>query len=162
MGRGKRLFTLKETLEAFLSKHKDLEYRIKSQEAVNVWGTIVDAYVKGHTVCALVKDGILFVNADSAPLANELALRENELRDKLNKKLETPVIQKIVFKSGFVKKIKKRIKKIEIKNKNISLKTLNQIDETVRLIQDDELKFIVRKFLISSAMRNLKGEGGGG
>jgi len=161
MGRGKRLFTLKETLEAFLSKHKDLEYRIKSQEAVNVWGTIVDAYVEGHTVCALVKDGILFVNTDSAPLANELALRENELRDKLNKKLETPVIQRIVFKSGFVKKIKKRIKKIEIKNKNISLKTINQIDETVRLIQDDELKFIVRKFLISSAMRNLKGEDGG-
>jgi hypothetical protein len=161
MGRGKRLFTLKETLETFLSKHKDLEYKIKSQEAVNVWEMIVDEYVKNHTVCALVKDGILFVNADSPPLANELALRENEIREKLNRKLETPLIQRIVFKSGFVKKIKKRIKIIEIKSKDISLKTLNQIDETVRLIQDDELKFIIRKFLITSAMRNLKGEGGG-
>jgi hypothetical protein len=63
-------------------------------------------------------------------------------------------VKKIVFKSGRIKK-PERIKTIrKINNKKITLKTLNLIDETVGLIEEDGLRFIMRKFLISAAMRD--------
>ena len=154
MGKPRRIYSIKETLEEFLSKNKELRYKIKSQEALTAWNRVVDSYVNEHAKTSLIKDGILFVNTDSAALANELSLREESLRIALNGVLDAPVVKKIVFKSGFIKKTNK-IKTIKkINNKNITLKTLNRIDETIRQVDDDGLRFILRKFLISAALRN--------
>jgi hypothetical protein len=144
---------MKETLEGFLSKNKELRYRIKSQEALAAWDRVVDPYVSEHAKTSLIKDGILFVNTDSAALANELSLREETLRSDLNGMLRAPVVKKIVFKSGYIKKTKKIISIKKINNKKITLKTLNFIDETIRQVDEDELRFILRKFFISAAMR---------
>jgi hypothetical protein len=157
MGKPRRIYSVRETLDEFLSKNKALFHKLKSQEALTAWDRVVDQYVSGHTKTSLVKDGILFVNTDSAVLANELSLREETLRSDLNGVLKSPVVKKIVFKSGAIKKSEK-IKKIKkINNRNITLKTLNLIDETVRQIEEDGLRFILRKFLISAAMRNKEG-----
>jgi hypothetical protein len=154
MGKPRRIYSLKETLEEFLSKNKDLRYKIKSQEALTAWDRIVDPYVSEHAKTSLIKDGILFVNTDSSVLANELSLREETLRNDLNGVLKAPVVKKIVFKSGYIKKTNK-IKTIKkINNRKITLKTLNLIDETIRQVEEDGLRFILRKFLISAAMRN--------
>ena len=145
---------MKETLEDFLSKNKELRYRIKSQEALTAWESVVDPYVNEHAKTSLIKDGILFVSTDSAALANELSMREETLRVHINDVLKTPVVKKIVFKSGFIKKTNK-IKNIKkINNSKITLKTLNLIDETIREVDEDGLRFILRKFFISAAMRN--------
>jgi predicted nucleic acid-binding Zn ribbon protein len=154
MGRPRRIYSMKETLEQFLAKNSDLQYKIKSQEALTAWERVIDPYVNEHAKTSLIKDGILFVNTDSSALANELSLREEMLRGDLNAALKTPVVKKIVFKSGFIKKANKvkTIKKIN--NRKITLKTLNLIDETIRQVDEDELRFILRKFLISAAMRN--------
>jgi hypothetical protein len=163
MGKPRRIYSIKETLEEFLSKNKELRYRIKSQEALTAWESIADPYVNEHAKTTLIKDGILFVNTDSAALANELSMREEALRENLNGILKTPVVKKIVFKSGYIKKTNKEKKIKKINNRKISLKTLNLIDETIRQVDEDGLRFILRKFFISAAMRSKGGtieEGG--
>jgi hypothetical protein len=154
MGKPRRIYSMNETLEMFLSKNKELRYKIKSQEALTAWDSVVDPYVIEHTKTSLIKDGTLFVNTDSSALANELSMREESLRNGLNEVLKASVVKKIVFKSGAIKK-EKKIKSIKkISNKKITLKTLNLIDETIRQVDEDSLRFILRKFLISAAMRN--------
>jgi predicted nucleic acid-binding Zn ribbon protein len=145
---------MRETLEGFLSKNKELRHRIKSQEALTAWEKVVDPYVNEHAKTSLIKDGILFVNTDSAALANELSMREETLLAQINDVLRTPVVKKIVFKSGYIRKTKKAKNIKKINNRKITLKTLNLIDETIRQVDEDGLRFILRKFLISAAMRN--------
>ena len=157
MGKPRRIYSMKETLEDFLSKNKELRYRIKSQEALTAWESVVDPYVNNHAKTSLIKDGVLFVNTDSSALANDLSMREETLRAQINEVLKTPVVKKIVFKSGYVKKTKKEKNIKKINNNKITLKTLNLIDETIQQVDEDGLRFILRKFLISAAMRNKGG-----
>ncbi len=154
MEKNKSTYSIREVLDLYLSKHKHMKYRIKSQEALMIWKTVVDNYIKLHTKTVLIKDNVLFVNTDSTVLANELSLRENELVGKLNTALRLPLIKKIIFRSGYVGSEKKnRDKKDNINNK-LTVKTLNMIDKAANNIKEDELRDIMKKFLITSAMHS--------
>jgi len=154
MEKNKSTYSIREVLDLYLSKHKHMKYRIKSQEALMIWKTVVDNYIKLHTKTVLIKNNVLFVNTDSTVLANELSLRENELVGKLNTALRLPIIEKIIFRSGYVGSEKKnRDKKDNINNK-LTVKTLNMIDKAANNIKEDELRDIMKKFLITSAMHS--------
>lgn len=154
MEKNKSTYSIREVLDLYLSKHKHMKYRIKSQEALMIWETVVDNYIKLHTKTVLIKDNVLFVNTDSTVLANELSLRENELVRKLNTALRLPLIEKIIFRSGYVgSERKNRDRKDNINNK-LTVKTLNMIDKAANNIKEDELRDIMKKFLITSAMHN--------
>jgi len=156
MGKIKKLFTIKEALDSFLSRNKELSYKIKSQYALSVWDSVVDEELRVHTKAVLIKDGILFVNSDSAALSNELAMREEEFIKKLNSSIGGEIIKKVVFKSGFVKKEKKKKEINKLKTINLTLKTLNAIDSVVQSVKEDELRLLLRKFLITIATRKSK------
>jgi hypothetical protein len=154
MKKGKTTFSIKEALEFYLSKNKHLAYKVKALDAIRLWETIVDDYIRQHTRATVVKDNVLFVNTESAVLANELSLREKELVDRMNNALRIPIIKKIAFKSGYIgKKVNKKdnINKIE---KNITMKTMNCIDKAVSKVKEDELREILRSFLVTAAKRN--------
>lgn len=152
--RDKSTFSIKEVLNEYLLKHKDVGYRIKALESLKIWRNVVESYIQQHTEPVHIKDRVLFVNTDSAALANELSLREKELREKLNRTLETPLVKKIVFKSGLITQEKKKKGKLNINEKSLNIKTLSRIDKTVAHIKEDELREIMKKLLITSAKRH--------
>ena len=154
MEKYKSTYSIREVLDLYLSKHKHMEYRIKSQEALMIWKTVVDNYIKLHTKAVLIKDNVLFVNTDSTVLANELSLRGNELVGKLNTALRLPLIEKIIFRSGYVGSKKKNSDKKDNINNKLTVKTLNMIDKVANNIKEDELRDIMKKFLTTSAMHS--------
>jgi hypothetical protein len=149
----KSTYSIREVLNEYLSKNRPLAYRIKSFQAIEMWETVVDASIHSHSAAVTLNDGVLFVNTDSAPLANELSLREHELREKLNGKLVFPVVKKIVFKSGYIPKNKAGGNKKNTKKKNITLSTIKRIEETVKSVKEDDLREILRRFLLEAARR---------
>ena len=153
MGKTRKLFTLKEALDSFLSRNKEISYKIKSQQALSVWDSVVDEGLRAHTRAVFIKDGVLFVNTDSAALSNELALRESELKKKLNSSIGAEIIRRIVFKSGFIKKLKEKKEIKKINTIKLTLKALNTIDATLQPVREDELRLLLRKFLITIATR---------
>jgi hypothetical protein len=107
-----------------------------------------------HSGAVLVKDQTLFVNTDSAALANELALREHEFVEKLNTCLRKPLIKRIRFKQGHVRSRNSMGTTKERVRADLSLKTLQKIDEIVHDVREDELRDKLRKLLIAAARRN--------
>ena len=154
MEKGRDFYRIRDVLDLYLSKNEYIAYRIKSQEALKAWDTVVDNYIKQHTKTVFIKNKTLFIRTDSTVLANELSLREKELVDKLNSVLRTPLISRIKFKTGVIRKKDRKRESNAAKPKEITLKTINNIDRMVQDINEDELRFIMKKFLISLAMRN--------
>ena len=154
MEKGRDFYRIRDVLDLYLSKNEYIAYRIKSQEALKAWDTVVDNYIKQHTKTVFIKNKTLFIRTDSTVLANELSLREKELVDKLNSVLRTPLISRVKFKTGVIRKKDRKRESNAAKPKEITLKTINNIDRMVQDINEDELRFIMKKFLISLAMRN--------
>ena len=154
MEKGRDFYRIRDVLDLYLSKNEYIAYRIKSQEALKAWDTVVDNYIKQHTKTVFIKNKTLFISTDSTVLANELSLREKELVDKLNSVLRTPLISRVKFKTGVIRKKDRKRESNAAKQKEITLKTINNIDRMVQDINEDELRFIMKKFLISLAMRN--------
>jgi hypothetical protein len=147
----KSTYSIKEVLNEYWSKNRALAHRIKSFQALEMWDTVVDSSLHSHTAAVTMNDGILFVNTDSAPLANELSLQEKELREKLNGKLVFPVVKKIVFKSGYIPKNKAGKNKKNTQKKNITLGMVKKIEETVKDVKEDELREILKRFFLAAA-----------
>ncbi|KPJ89592.1 MAG: hypothetical protein AMS17_01415 [Spirochaetes bacterium DG_61] len=151
--RGKFIFSIREALDSYLSRHRNLAYKIKSIDAVKLWETVVDEYIGRHTKATVCKERTLFVNTESTALANELSLKEKELIEKMNRGLKYPLIERIVFKSGFIAQRefpKDRKDKID---KKLNIHLLNEIEKTVSVIEEDELRSILKRFLVASAKR---------
>jgi len=153
MGQDRSTFPIKDVLEKVLSKNEHIRYEIKIREAMETWGKIADDYLLHHTKAVLIKERKLFIHTDSAVLANELSMKEREYRKHINSVLKLPLIKKIVFRSGFI--LNKDTKKPPTvkKKKELTVKTLKQIDSAVENIKEDELKNILKKFLRSTAER---------
>lgn len=154
MENGRDFYRIRDVLDLYLSKNKYIAYRVKSQEALKAWDTVVDNYIKQHTKTIFIKNKTLFIRTDSTVLANELSLREKELVDKLNSVLRIPLISRVKFKTGDIRKKDRKRESKTAKPKEITLKTINNIDRMVQDINEDDLRFIMKKFLISLAMRN--------
>ncbi len=153
MERERDMYTVKDVLALYLSKNKYIEYKIKSQEAISAWNKVCDSYIKKHTSAVFVKNGTLFMSADSSVISNELSLKENELVKKINDLLGTPVISRIKMLSGFVKGDNSKRKTNLKRPAEISLKTINKIDRIVNSIKEDELRFIMKKYFITLSQR---------
>lgn len=154
MENARDFYRIRDVLDLYLSKNKYIAYRIKSQEALKAWDTVVDNYIKQHTKTVFIKNKTLFISTDSTVLANELTLREKELVDKLNSVLRIPLISRVKFKTGVIRKKDGKRELKTAKPKEITLKTINNIERMVQDIHEDDLRFIMKKFLISLAMRN--------
>ena len=150
MKRDRRVLTVREVLESWMRTNRAVEYRIKTDRAVTLWDEIVDDYTKAHSVAAGIKEGTLLVKTDSPVLANELAMREEDLRAGLNRLLERPVVKKIVFKSGYVKKREDGGEERRKNEKKPRLTDLKRVDRTVEEIHGSALKEELKRLFISS------------
>jgi hypothetical protein len=172
-----RIATVGSVLESYISQHPEFQYQVKIREALVAWPKISDEYTAHHTEAVMVKDRILYVNTDSSALASELTLRGSELLKRLNRELGTPLLKRILFKSGRVARRDgaKREEKEEgegghrekalsteeekglrwgVAGSRLTARTLKRIDSTVRVIHEEELREILKRFLRVTAQRN--------
>jgi hypothetical protein len=167
-----RFATVGSVLESYISQHPEFEYQVKIREALVAWPKISDEYTARHTEAVMVKDRILYVNTDSSALASELTLRVSEFLQRLNRELGVPLIQRILFKSGRVGRRGEkeegegghREKALSIGEEKgfrggeagsrLTARTLKRIDSTVRVIHEEELREILKRFLRVTAQRN--------
>jgi predicted nucleic acid-binding Zn ribbon protein len=76
-------------------------YRIRAQfdesSLVAYWAKIVGKPIADRTSKVYIKDKVLFLEIDSAPLRNELVIAKSKLVQALNKEFEHEMIEDIVF-----------------------------------------------------------------
>jgi hypothetical protein len=128
-----------------------MQYEVKMREAVRIWPDHVDQYVRRHTQAVMVKDRVLYVHTDSSTLTSELTLREKNLRERLNRALKTPIIGRIVFKTGRVAPLEDGKNPEKPPASALTMKTIKEIDTTVRGVHDEELRETLRRFLKTAA-----------
>lgn len=158
--------TVGKVLSDYISGHPEFQYQVKIREALFAWHRISDDYTARHSEAVMVKDRILYVNTDSSALASELTLRWQEMLERINRELGTPILRRILFKSG-------RVARLEVKKgqKNLSTGeesgprgldttprltagTLKRIDSTVNVIEEEDLREIMKRFLHVAAARS--------
>ena len=166
-GSRERYTTVASVLASYISGHPEFRYQVKIREALPAWHRISDEYTARHAEAVMVKDRILYVNTDSSALASELTLRGEELVGRINDELGMPVLQRIVFKSGRVARKddgegQKKTSTTGIKAHSrgmdeaprLSAGMLKRIDSTVKVIEEEELREIMKRFLRAAARRS--------
>jgi hypothetical protein len=152
-----RYATVGSVLSEFIAGHPEFRYQVKVREALPAWHRISDDYVVRHTEAVKVKDRTLYVNTDSSALASELTLRGKELLEQMNRTLGTPILERIVFKSGQVARKnggeEADARGIQVSSR-LSAGTLKRIDSAAGVIREEELREIMKRFLRVAAQRS--------
>lgn len=155
MERKRDVIHMRDALELYFSKNKHLQYEVKTRQALKLWEEIVDDYVRLHTRAATVKDRKLYVHVASTVLANELQMKERELLNKINSNLKVPIIDRIVFKSGFFPKDEK--KEVAIKDDvRLSVNVVRKIENLIKNVGDEDLRSVLKNLFVSIAIKSKK------
>jgi hypothetical protein len=165
------IHTVRSVLEGYISRYPELQYQVKIREALRIWPSITDDYTNRHTDAVMIKDRTMYVNADSSALATELTLREEELLDRLNRELGIPLLRHIHFKSGHVSRKEESHEDSaglhgfgEVsgereeappgkESSRLTARTLKRIDSMVSVIDEEELRSALKRFLRVIAQR---------
>ncbi len=75
-----------------------LDEKLEEVNVMNSWEKVVGPMINRHTTKLFIRNKILYVNLDSAPLRNELMLARNKIVKALNKEAGKNVIEDIVFR----------------------------------------------------------------
>jgi len=87
---------LKEAIELFLKQYK-LDFKLNETRVMSAWPEVVGELIARHTNQLSVRDRILYVKVDSAPLREELSYQRSKLVKKLNQTAGTEAIDDIKF-----------------------------------------------------------------
>ena len=158
------IHTVRSVLEGYISRYPELQYQLKIREALRIWPAITDEYTDRHTKAVMIKDRTMYVNTDSSALAAELTLPEGELLERLNRKLGIPLLHRILFKSGHVSRKEESHGDSEISGDGeeshpekgftrLTARTLKLINSTVSVIDEEELRSTLKRFLRVIAQR---------
>ena len=92
--RSARTSDVGEMLTDYMADHGLLA---KSREmlAAFVWAEVVGEWYAQHTQVTQIRDGVLIVQCDSAPRAQQLQLDSDYIKEKLNKRLDGSFIREI-------------------------------------------------------------------
>ena len=74
-----------------------IEKKIREYDAVVFWETVVGDRIAKVAAATKISQGILFVRVRSSVWRNELALRKNEIREKLNARIGSKMVRDIKF-----------------------------------------------------------------
>lgn len=92
--RSKNEQTLAQVLDRLIDSYR-LGDKMKELDVVNAWEEVMGKVVAKRTTSIHVKDKILFVKVNSAPLKEELLMNKSRLVTLLNEKAGHPVIEDI-------------------------------------------------------------------
>ena len=76
----------------------NLEEKLQQQSVPNYWVDIVGESVAKHATVERVDKGKMFVKVESAVWRNELSMRREEIRQKVNEHFGAEIVKEIVFR----------------------------------------------------------------
>jgi predicted nucleic acid-binding Zn ribbon protein len=88
--------SLGEAIRAILKSYK-LDSKFTEAGLVNSWEGVVGPMIASHTVQLRVYKKKLYVKVDSAALRNELTYAREKIKNALNRKAGSKIIDEIIF-----------------------------------------------------------------
>jgi predicted nucleic acid-binding Zn ribbon protein len=76
----------------------NLEEKLQQQSVPNYWIEIVGESVAKHATIERVDKGKMFVKVESAVWRNELSMRREEIRQKVNEHFGAEIVKEVIFR----------------------------------------------------------------
>ena len=89
--------SLGEAIKEVLKRLR-MDEKLEEISLIDSWEKVVGPMISRHTDNLVVRNKILYVNLDSAPLRSELMLARSKIVKTLNKEAGKKVIEDIVFR----------------------------------------------------------------
>lgn len=96
MGAENNQKSLKEAINELLKAY-NLDGRLKEVRLINSWEKLMGKMIAKHTTKLYIRNGILHVHLDSAPLREELSYAREKILEKLNVEAGEKVIGDVRF-----------------------------------------------------------------
>lgn len=82
---------------AGLTADLGIESKLREYDAVTLWPELVGAHIARVATAEKISKGVLVVRVTTSTWRNELQMRKQELADKINAALKSPVVKDIKF-----------------------------------------------------------------
>lgn len=98
MGRQRRdgIRSLGEALSDLI-EHLGIKSKVREYEAVTMWESIVGPQIAKVSTATKIQKGILIVKVSNSPWRNELSIRKEEIKSKVNTALGDELVKDIKF-----------------------------------------------------------------
>lgn len=87
-----------QPLRSFIGKLLN-EYRLQASyneaRVRDAWEKVMGSYVLKRTTNLFLKEGVLFIELDSASLRNEVLMARSELQNELNQRIGAEIVKEI-------------------------------------------------------------------
>jgi len=90
---------IKTILESVFQKQK-LESRLKGFQVFDIWEEAVGTRIARHSQPKGFKDHTLWVTVDNSIWMHQLTFLEEQIKEKLNQMMDSPLVEKIRFQIG--------------------------------------------------------------
>lgn len=87
---------LKEAIDQMLDRYK-LRNRFDQSYVVAHWDKIMGSAIATRTKKVYIKDNILFLQIESAPLRNELFRAKGKIIELINREMGSALVQDVIF-----------------------------------------------------------------
>ncbi len=130
-----------------------LEKRIREYAVLSLWDEVVGEGIASHTKPLKVYDGRLTVLVESPSWTQELTFLKNGIMERLNKSIGKGVIKDIYFKVGEIRPLpeEKPTPLVDLEGIELDREKERRIEESLKRIEDPEIKKILRDFLTKEA-----------
>ena len=136
--------TLKTILGGYLQKRK-LDKTLKVYQVFTIWEKAVGTRIARHSQPKRFKDGTLWISVDNSAWMQQLSLLSEDICRKVNRALESPMVEKVRFQlgeaaHGLSSKLKERDAPPEWTNTELTSQKRKAIDQVTENLSDQELK----------------------
>jgi hypothetical protein len=87
---------LKEAIDMMIDRYK-LRSRFDQSYVVAHWDKIMGSAIASRTKSIYIKDRILFLQIESAPLRNELVRAKSKIIELINREMKSDLVEDVVF-----------------------------------------------------------------
>ncbi len=154
-----------EKLGSFLNitmKKIGVSKKVKEGMALCQWEKEVGPQILQHTRAEGIKGGILFIHVENSHWAQHLSFYKHSMINKINHKLESPVVKDIHFKVGSIlsseppeEELQENQESLDIKNILLQKEEALKIEESVKDLQEDYFKEKIKNIMTQEARRSI-------
>lgn len=145
-----------------LLKDKNLNKRIESCKAIDIWDSVVGGKIAERTSPFAIKNGVMKVTVSDHAWLQELQFMKEEIRKRLNETLGKESVQNLYFKVGSLQEKEVEAPSIteQLKKVRLNAKEKEDVEKVVCNIENNEIKVAIRKVLVKEARRRKLAKGG--
>ncbi len=88
--------SLKEAIDAMIDSYK-LRGKFDQKKLISSWESMMGKPISKRTEKIYIKDDVLFVKLNSAPLRHELTISKSKVLDIIHKKFDASLVKDVLF-----------------------------------------------------------------